>query len=64
MIAAFVRGAGGPASTRVVVHYPLLPLDPRNFTEGELGGGMRHSRRTGRRAGVPVGVDDGGLTDS
>ncbi len=28
---------GGPARAQVVVHHPLQPFDPRNFTDGALG---------------------------
>ncbi|WP_308259160.1 exodeoxyribonuclease V subunit gamma [Pseudonocardia sp. H11422] len=39
-IDATVRAADGtPARTRVVVRHPLQPFDPRNFTDGALGGG-------------------------
>ncbi|MGI9023325.1 MAG: exodeoxyribonuclease V subunit gamma, partial [Acidimicrobiales bacterium] len=33
---ARVDGSDGPARERVVVHHPLQPFDPRNFTPGRL----------------------------
>ena len=37
VVDATARGSGGrPARERVLVHHPLQPFDPRNFTLGEL----------------------------
>ena len=33
-----VAASGGPARGHVLVHHPLQPFDPRNFTSGALGG--------------------------
>jgi exodeoxyribonuclease V gamma subunit len=43
---------GEPARRQVVVHHPLQPFDPRNFTEGELGPGGPLSFDTTALAGA------------